>query len=208
MEASPEMRLAVTALAEVRKSANNLPVLPLTEREWEEKALKNMDEENYRPTEAELKIAAKGAGGGAPFAIWLGIFLDGIPESLVIGASMVGTTISPALIAGLFVANLPESLSSSTLMKQSGTPAWKIFGMWLSLVFAVAIGAFFGNLLGGVLSPTAHSVFEGLAAGAMLAMAAQTMLPEAYEQNTGTVGLFTVLGFVATVFFHTLSPHA
>ena len=61
-----------------------------------------------------------------------------------------------------------------------------------------------GNLISAVLPPMAHSLFEGLAAGSMLAMIAQTMLPEAYERNIRMVGLFTVMGFIATVFFHTL----
>jgi hypothetical protein len=63
-----------------------------------------------------------------------------------------------------------------------------------------------GNLFCTQLPPMAKSIFEGIAGGSMLAMAAQTMLPEAYEQNIWTVGIFTVLGFMVTVFFHTLNP--
>ena len=117
---------------------------------------------------------------------------------------MTGFSASPALIAGLFMANLPESLSSSTMMKEAGTKTGRILGMWSSLVLAVGVGALLGNLISGSLPPVAHSLFEGLAAGSMLAMIAQTMLPEAYERNIRMVGLFTVLGFIATVFFHTL----
>lgn len=205
--ASPVLKNAVTKLAELRRDTNKLPVASLSDTEWEKAALKGMDEENYRPSEAEVKIAAMEGGNSSAMAIWLGIFLDGIPESLVIGASMVGSTISPALIGGLFVANLPESVSSSTLMKQGGAKTRNILMLWSSIVITTGVGALLGNLLGKVLSSTAHSVFEGVAGGAMLAMAAQTMLPEAYEQNVWTVGFFTVLGFIATVFFHTLGGH-
>lgn len=204
--ASPELRNAVTKLAEVRRKTNNLPVATLSDKQWEKQALKNLDEENFRPTEAEVKIAAIEGGSSSATAIWLGTLLDGIPESLVIGASMVGTAISPALIGGLFVSNLPESISSSTLMKQGGMKVRNIVFMWSTIVVAVGVGAMLGNMFTKVLSPVAHSVFEGIAGGSMLAMAAQTMLPEAYEQNVWTVGFFTVLGFIATVFFHTLSP--
>ncbi len=107
----------------------------------------------------------------------------------MIGASITGFSASPALIAGLFLANLPESLSSSTMMKEVGTKLCRIFMMGMSLVFAVAIGALLGNLVSTLLPPVAHSLFEGVAAGSMLAMIAQTMLPEAFERNTRMVGL-------------------
>jgi CRP-like cAMP-binding protein len=204
--ASPGLKEAVTRLAEIRKKTNNLPVAKLSDKEWEKQALKSMDEDNYRPSEAEVKIAAMEGGSSSATAIWLGTLLDGIPESLVIGASMVGTAISPALIGGLFVSNLPESISSSNLMKQGGAKVRNIVFMWSTIVVAVGVGAMLGNMFSKMLSPTAHSVFEGIAGGSMLAMAAQTMLPEAYEQNVWTVGFFTVIGFIATVFFHTLNP--
>lgn len=203
-EASPELREAVGALAAERGRTGTIPEAAVSGERWLREAARHLDESAYRPSETELKTAAAESHGSAATAIWLGLLLDGIPESLVIGASMSGFSASPALIAGLFMANLPESLSSSTMMKESGARTGRIMWMWSSLVIAVGVGAFLGNLISALLPPMAHSLFEGLAAGSMLAMIAQTMLPEAYERNIRMVGLFTVLGFIATVFFHTI----
>ncbi len=203
--ASPGLKAAVATLAEERGRTGKIPQAALSAEAWVKQATRHIDEESLRPSEREMKEAvAVGGGSAAAMAIWLGLLLDGIPESLVIGASMSGFKPSPALIAGLFMANLPESLSSSTMMKESGVKSPRIILMWSSLVLAVGLGAFLGNLISGILPPMAHSLFEGLAAGSMLAMIAQTMLPEAYERNIRLVGLFTVLGFIMTVFFHTL----
>jgi len=204
MAASPELARAVSELADQRRRTGRIPEAAISGEDWTRAAARRLDESAYRPTETEIKTAAAEGRSGAATAIWLGLLLDGIPESLVIGAGMTGFEASPALIAGLFMANLPESLSSSAMMKDSGMKGGRILWMWSSLVIAVGVGALFGNLVAGLLSPFARSLFEGLAAGSMLAMTSQTMLPEAYERNVGTVGLFTVLGFIATVFFHTL----
>jgi CRP-like cAMP-binding protein len=208
MKTSPELRAAVSLLAEERMKTGKVPKAATGAKEWERQAIKSFSDETLAPTATEIKLEARGEGKNTAMAIWLGTFLDGIPESLVIGASMVGTAISPALIGGLFIANLPESMSSATIMKQGGAKNRNIFLMWFSLVIAVGVGAMLGNLFCRNLPPTAKSVFEGIAGGSMLAMAAQTMLPEAYEQNVWTVGIFTVLGFLAAVFFHTLNPAA
>jgi len=202
--ASPAVKAAVAELAAERGRTGKIPEAAVSAEDWAREASRHLDESSYRPTETEIKVAASEGRAGAATAIWLGLLLDGIPESLVIGASMSGFDASPALIAGLFMANLPESLSSSTMMRESGAKTGSILWMWSSLVIAVGVGALLGNLVSGALPPLAHSLFEGLAAGSMLAMTAQTMLPEAYERNIGMVGLFTVLGFIATVFFHTL----
>jgi zinc transporter ZupT len=205
-DSSPALRAAVRELAAERGRTGKIPQAAVTAEEWVKAAAQEMDEGDYRPSETEIKAAAAAEGSSsAASAIWLGLLLDGIPESLVIGASMSGFSASPALIAGLFMANLPESLSSSTMMRESGMKAPRILWMWSSLVLAVGSGALLGNLISAILPPMAHSLFEGLAAGSMLAMIAQTMLPEAFERNIRMVGLFTVLGFIVTVFFHTLA---
>lgn len=205
-DTSPALKEAVGDLAAERGRTGKIPSAALSAQEWVKAASRSLEENDFRPTETELKAAAAEAKGrsGAAAAIWMGLLLDGIPESLVIGASVKGFSASPALIAGLFLANLPESLSSSTMMRESGGKAGRIMWMWSSLVLTTGIGALAGNLIAAILPPMAHSLFEGMAAGAMLAMIAQTMLPEAFERNTRIVGLFTVLGFIVTVFFHTL----
>ena len=142
-------------------------------------------------------------------AIWLGNMLDCIPESLVIGMLVVaaaarGEQPSVAFVAGVFLANLPEAMSSAVTMREGGMKAGQALGMWASLCILAAIGA----AAGAVLFPAEPSgaelyvvtAMEGLAAGAMLTMIAETMLPEAFEGGGGSVtGLSTLLGFLAAL---------
>ena len=177
---------------------------------WEEKAQSNLDRLSIPVTEGDLNQEIKEhTGGGAALAIWLGIALDGIPESLVIGmlvviAAEAGTAMSLAFIVGVFLANLPEAMSSAVTMKRQGSSFGNIFLMWMSLCVMTGMGALVGALIFPAHPEGALLYFisgvEGLAAGAMLTMIAETMLPEAFEQGGGTiVGLSTLIGFLAAL---------
>ena len=143
-------------------------------------------------------------GGGAAFAIWLGILIDAVPESMVIGMLTKSVTgISLAFIAGVFLANLPEAMSSSTTMLKGGMKVKKIILMWVSLMLITGIGAYAGYALfpahpEGSVAYVVGGI-EGLAAGAMLTMIAETMLPEAFEQGGAIVGMSTLFGFLAAL---------
>ncbi|GAG81684.1 unnamed protein product, partial [marine sediment metagenome] len=174
--------------------------------DWLQAASQNLDSEVGNPTEAEIMHAAhsqKSGGSNVALAIWLGIALDGIPESLVIGGSMEGASISMALVGGLFLANFPESMSSASVMKKQGSPAILIIGMWASLMIMTAVGAAMGNVFIADAPLHLRALLEGLAAGAMLAMIAQTMLPEAFEHGGWLTGLMTVIGFLAAIWMGT-----
>ncbi len=175
---------------------------------WLEAASQDLESEVGEPTEAEIVKAAQReqrGGSNVALAIWLGIALDGIPESLVIGGSMEGATVSVALIGGLFLANFPESMSSAVVMKKQGGSALLIVGMWVSLMIMTAVGAAFGNLFIADAPQHLHGLLEGMAAGAMLAMIAQTMLPEAYDHGGWLTGLMTVTGFLAAIWMGMLT---
>lgn len=177
---------------------------------WEDSAKEKLDRISIAVTDNDLKEEIKEhEGGGAALAIWLGIALDAIPESLIIGmlvvvAAATNSPMSLAFIAGVFLANLPEAMSSAVTMKRQGSGFGKIFWMWMSLCLMTGIGAMIGALIfpadpqGGL--RYIISGIEGLAAGAMLTMIAETMLPEAFEQGGGTiVGLSTLIGFLAAL---------
>ncbi len=185
---------------------------------WVRQAIDNLAETAVIPTAAELQ-KAEDEYTGAPMAIWLGILLDGIPESFVIGTA-VFSSISVAimetgaesvtfwglvpftLIAGLFLANFPEALSSSIGMKKLGWSNRKVFLMWFSLLILTAVGAGFGYWLGGSIDHNTVVFIEGLAAGAMLTMIAAAMIPEAVHLAGGNlVGLTTLGGFLSAVSF-------
>lgn len=152
----------------------------------------------------EGKHATGHSAGGAALAIWLGIAIDGIPESLVIGMLTLSTTgMSIAFIAGVFLANMPEAMSSSVSMKSSGMKLSKILVMWGSITLLTGIGAYIGATAFPA-NPTGNMYYfvlgiEGLAAGAMLTMIAETMLPEAFEQGGSIVGISTLTGFLAAL---------
>ncbi len=154
---------------------------------------------------------------GAPMAIWLGLLIDGIPESFVIGAGFLSllsmrlgagtdpsfTEVLPyTLIAGLFLSNFPEALSASIGMKKSGMSTTKILAMWMSLVLIIALGALGGYYIGSSIPHEIEIAVEGLAAGAMLTMIAQTMIPEAVHLGgVKVVGLSTLIGYLSAVAF-------
>lgn len=172
-------------------------------RQWYSTARRHVDEELLMPTTAEVREAAS-EHGGAAIAIWLGILLDGIPESLVIGASLVHSSVSLSLIAGLFLSNYPEALSSSATMRSANHRFSTILLMWTSLLVITGLGAMAGNVFFVGASPSVFTLVEGLAAGAMLTMIAETMLPEAYHKGGSITGLSTLFGFLAALFFKTL----
>jgi len=173
-----------------------------TER-WMRRAMRNVDAGLPIPAAAEIRREIS-ENKGAPLAIWLGITLDGIPESLVIGASMIHAHLEVSLIAGLFLSNYPEALSSSMGMRKQGMGKSRILIMWTSLMLFTGIGAALGSEFFIGASPRAYALVEGLAAGAMLTMIAETMLPEAYFKGGSVVGMSTLIGFLVAIFSKTL----
>jgi CRP-like cAMP-binding protein len=163
---------------------------------------------------------AKEEHKGAPLAIWLGILIDGIPESFVIGSGLLvllqtkvqqmdvvrfGDVVPYTLIAGLFLSNFPEALASSANMRVQGWGKQRVFLLWFSLMVITAAGAGGGFLLADTISRTWLSFAEGLAAGAMLTMIAAAMIPEAIHMGrANAVGLSTLAGFLAAISFKLL----
>jgi ZIP family zinc transporter len=130
----------------------------------------------------------------------LAIILDGVPESIVIGLGILeGGAVSLAMLAAVFISNLPEAIAGSVGMQASGASRGKILSLWcmIALVCAVASAAGF-SLFGGV--PAHWMAFvQAFAGGAILMMLANSMMPEAYEHGGKLAGVFTVLGFCASV---------
>lgn len=135
---------------------------------------------------------------GSGMAIAIGALLDGIPESVVIGLSLLhGGAVSLVAVTAIFLSNVPEGLSSAAGMKKAGRSAAYVFGVWGSIAAASGAAAWAGYALFHGISPEWVAATTAIAAGAILAMLADTMIPEAFEHTHGAAGLITVMGFFA-----------
>ena len=132
---------------------------------------------------------------GSGLAIALGTVLDGIPESLVLGIGLaIGGTISIAFLFAVFISNLPEAIGASVSLRAAGRPVRRIYALWAVIVVVSALSAAAGFVLATSIGSSGELV-QAFAAGALITMIADTMIPEAYEHGGNVTGLATVVGF-------------
>jgi zinc transporter, ZIP family len=144
------------------------------------------------------KQPSEGEQPGSGMAIAVGALLDGIPESMVIGLSLIGGgTVSFVAVVAIFISNIPEGLSSSAGMKQAGRSRTYIFGLWTAITVISGVAALIGYAVFRGTPGDVIAAITALAAGAMLAMLADTMIPEAFDDARDWAGLITVAGFLA-----------
>lgn len=138
-----------------------------------------------------------GADEGSGTAIAIGALLDGIPESVVIGVSLLaGGGVSAVTVVAVFLSNVPEGLSSAAGMKKAGRGPGYVFGVWGGIAAASGVAAMVGNVALAGASPEIVAAVTAVAAGAILAMLVDTMIPEATEATHEYSGLIAVVGFL------------
>jgi ZIP family zinc transporter len=134
---------------------------------------------------------------GSGMAIAIGALLDGVPESVVLGLGLVGGgSVSLSVLAAVFISNVPEGLSSAAGMKRNGRSARYVFGVWGGIAVISGLSALLGYVALGDASPEAIAVITAVAAGAILTMIADTMIPEAFQDTHAWTGLITTVGFL------------
>jgi ZIP family zinc transporter len=145
---------------------------------------------------ADRKDSSGKQAGGSPLAIVLGIVLDGIPESIVLGLTIVtGGAVSAAYLAAVFISNVPEAFAASSGLALAGWRKIRIIGLWLLVSVVSGLSALLGFSVFDTAGPTVTAFVLSFAAGAILTMLADTMMPEAFEHGGKLVGVATTLGF-------------
>jgi ZIP family zinc transporter len=150
----------------------------------------------------------KDAGGsqesGNPLASVFGSILDGIPESFVLGLTVLQGGVSVAFLIGVMLSNFPEGLSSSSGLRVAGWSRARVFSMWTAVIVVAGLSAMIGYAVLDPASGRNGAFAQGFAAGALLAMITNTMLPEAYEEEHAFTGALVAIGFAISLMLTTL----
>ncbi|HEY9879713.1 MAG TPA: cyclic nucleotide-binding domain-containing protein [Leptolyngbyaceae cyanobacterium] len=163
-----------------------------TDDQWRQRVLDSVEVDIPLSAESLQQLAKS----SAPLAILVGTLMDNIPEALVIGFNTGLGNVSMSFLMAVFISNIPEALSSSIGMKQAGTPAKRILALWTGAVLLSGLIAMAGSLVMGWTSPWMVAIAQATAGGAILAMLASTMMPEAYEMGGGSITFSTIAGFL------------
>jgi zinc transporter, ZIP family len=141
---------------------------------------------------ASIRVASM--GGGAALA--LGAFLDGIPEQMVLGIGLAGgASVSVGLLAAIFISNVPEAIGGANDMRRQMHGRGRVTLNWVGIASACALATGVGYAVADTASDELQGAINGFAAGALLVMLVDSMIPEATERAGRETGLVTALGF-------------
>lgn len=130
-------------------------------------------------------------------AILLGVIIDGVPEAAALGVSLLdGEGVALVTVLAIFLSNIPEGLPSSAGMRVSGKSARYVFGLWFSIAVVCAMSVWLGFRFLGLFGDTYVAFATAVAAGAILVMVIQTMVPEAFEDIHNITGPIAAAGFL------------
>ncbi len=194
--ADPIMARAVQRLSHER-AIRNLSSGGSDASTWARVASQSLD----HISRAEANKLLREAGHGAGIAIVLGNILDTIPGCLVIGATFDGlANLSLTLMLGMFLGGIPEAAASAAMLTRAGYRAKVIFALWATVLLAGMVAAGLGKVLIGTSESLAAVFCEAVAGGAVLALVAHAMIPEAIHEGGSLVVLPTVAGFLFALY--------
>jgi ZIP family zinc transporter len=145
---------------------------------------------------ADRAIERRSDEGNVGAALALGAFLDGIPEQLVLGLGIaLGDGVSAGLLGAIFVSNLPEAVGSARAMREAGGSRSAVMRLWTGVAAACVLACLAGFALADNVEGFAVGTVNGFAAGALIVMLVDEMIPEATHLGGPRTGLVTTLGF-------------
>lgn len=160
----------------------------------------------YKKGGSNRKRSEKNPQGHSGLAIYIGTLMDAIPESLIIGLSILTTnSINGLFITAVFISNIPESLSSTVGLKKDGYSQKRIIILWGSVVIISSISSLFGYICLENSSIIMNASIEAFGAGGLIAMVCSTMLPEAFERGGPIVGFITCVGLMISLALTSIS---
>ena len=153
-----------------------------------------------------LRTGKSKSGSGSGTGIAVGALLDGVPESAVLGLSMVGGGgVSVPILAAIFISNIPEGLASTADLRRENRGFRYVVTLWAGIAFACAVSSLLGFALLDSATPQVTAVINAVAAGAILAMICDTMIPEAFDRARALTGLLATVGFLTSFTIHQLA---
>lgn len=193
---SPSLSRALSRILARRLQATTQSHADVTKRyqEWQQAVLDSTS--LTMPFPEEQAMLRSLSQRSAPLAILCGSLIDNIPESAVIGITTTTSHVGTSFLLAVFMSNFPEALSSSMGMKKAGAQSRNVLLLWSGVVLLSGFSAVLGYLLQGIAIPALVVFIQAIAGGAILAMLASTMMPEAYELGGGSVSFSTILGFL------------
>lgn len=193
---SPSLSRALSRILARRLQATTQSQADVTKRyqEWQQAVLDSTS--LTMPFPEEQAMLRSLSQRSAPLAILCGSLIDNIPESAVIGITTTTGHVGTSFLLAVFMSNFPEALSSSMGMKKAGAQSRNVLLLWSGVVLLSGFSAVLGYLLQGIAIPALVVFIQAIAGGAILAMLASTMMPEAYELGGGSVSFSTILGFL------------
>ena len=154
------------------------------------------------PDEGSANIVVRRAAGGSGVVIAIGALIDGIPESIVMGLSVLQGALSIPIVAAIAISNIPEGLSSTAQLKAGGKSGWWIARLWLGIAAVTVFASVLGFVAFQSASPNLIAVITTIAAGGLLAMVCNTMIPEAFDEQRALTGLWATIGFLGAFVLH------
>ncbi|WP_246206737.1 ZIP family metal transporter [Virgibacillus ihumii] len=159
----------------------------------------------HKRKHSEGSNTSESGKGGCGLAIFIGTVMDAIPESAMIGISLIGShSVGLSLVAAIFISNFPEGLSSTVGLKKDGYSRTKVFTMWGAVIVFSALSSLAGFALLDKAGDGIQAIISAFAGGGITAMIASTMMPEAFKEGGPAVGFITAVGIFITLMLGSL----